>query len=58
MEENFMLSINILKQEKDKIIQEQKKLKKSKNLLFVDKVDAMHSVRSLSRTIDNLIGKE
>lgn len=33
-------------------------MKKSKNLLFVDKADAMKSARSLSRTIDGLIGKE
>lgn len=34
------------------------KISKNKNLTFVDKCDAMKSARSLSRTIDSLIGKE
>lgn len=31
---------------------------KNKNLTFVDKYDAVKSVRSLSRTIEGLIGRE
>lgn len=38
--------------------EEEKKIKENKNLTFVDKCDAVKSVRSLSRTIEGLIGKE
>lgn len=37
---------------------EEEKISKNKNLTFVDKVDAMKSARSVSRTIENLIGRE
>lgn len=37
--------------------EEEFKISRNKNLTFVDKHDAMKSARSLSRTIDGLIGK-
>jgi len=44
--------------EKEKLNLEQEKIKKNKFLKLVDKNNAIKSVRSLSRTIDNLIIKE
>ena len=38
--------------------EEEKKIKLNKNLTFVDKFDAVKSVRSLSKTIEGLIGRE
>jgi hypothetical protein len=37
---------------------EEKKIIENKNLTFLDKYDAVKSVRSLSRTIEGLIGRE
>jgi hypothetical protein len=45
-------------EEKDKVDEEEKKIMKNKNLTFLDKCDAVKSARSLSRTIDGLIGLE
>jgi hypothetical protein len=44
--------------EKVKMEIEEHKIAKNKNLTFVDKVDAMKSARSLSRTIEGLIDRE
>ncbi len=41
-----------------KIAEEEKKIIENKQLTFVDKCDAVKSVRSVSRTIEGLIGKE
>ena len=38
--------------------EEEKKIRENKNLTFVDKFDAVKSVRSLSKTIEGLIGRE
>lgn len=52
------MSIKGLLQEKEKVLHEEVKISQNKNLTFVDKVDAMKSARSLSKTIEGLIGKE
>ena len=44
--------------EKERLNQEQDKIKKNKFLKMVDRNNAIKSVRSLSRTIDDLINKE
>jgi hypothetical protein len=44
--------------EKERLNQEQDKIKNNKFLKMVDRGNAIKSVRSLSRTIDNLINKE
>jgi len=44
--------------EKEKINTEQEKIKQNKFLKMVDRSNAIQSVRSLSRTIDELINKE
>lgn len=41
-----------------KLDEEERKIKGSKHLTFVDKCDAVKSVRSVSRTIEGLIDKE
>jgi len=41
-----------------KMDQEERKIIGSKHLTFVDKCDAVKSVRSVSRTIEGLIDKE
>ena len=51
-------SIHGLIQEKQNIDEEESKIKKNKNLTFLDKYDAVKSARSLSKTIDGLIGRE
>jgi len=51
-------SMQGLMTEKEKLNQEQDKIKKNKFLKLVDKNNAIKSVRSLSRTIDDLINKE
>ena len=43
-------------QEKEKAEEEEQKIGRNKNLTFVDKQGAMKSARSLSRTIDGIIG--
>ena len=45
-------------EEKVKLDEEERKIKGSKHLTFVDKCDAVKSVRSVSRTIEGLIDKE
>lgn len=40
------------------VAEEEKKIRENKNLTFVDKFDAVKSVRSLSKTIEGLIGRE
>jgi hypothetical protein len=54
----YIESIKGLIKEQCKIAEEERKIKDNKNLTFVDKCDAVKSVRSLSRTIEGLIGKE
>lgn len=44
--------------EKEKINIEQQKIKQNKFIKMVDRTNAMKSVRSLSRTIDELLNKE
>lgn len=44
--------------EKVKMEMEEAKISRNKQLTFVDKVDAMKSARSLSRTIEGLLGRE
>ena len=53
-----MESIKGLIKEQFRAEEEEKKIKNNKNLTFVDKFDAVKSVRSLSKTIEGLIGKE
>eukprot|EP00347_Sterkiella_histriomuscorum_P017159 403350441 len=56
--QTYYQSIQGLLQEKEKIEQEEIKITKNKNLNFLDKCGAMKSARSLSRTINSLIGKQ
>jgi len=44
--------------EKERLNQEQEKIRKNKFLKMIDRKDAMKSIRSLSKTIDDLINKE
>lgn len=44
--------------EKERLNQEQQKIRENKFLKMVDRTNAIKSVRSLSRTIDDLINKE
>jgi hypothetical protein len=44
--------------EKERLQVEQKKIRENKFLKMVDRTNAIKSVRSLSRTIDDLINKE
>ena len=54
----YIDSIKGLIEEKVKMQEEEQKIKSAKHLTFVDKCDAVKSVRSVSRTIEGLIGKE
>jgi hypothetical protein len=54
----YIESLKGLIEEKVKIDQEEKRIIESKTLTFVDKCDAVKSVRSVSRTIEGLIDKE
>ena len=45
-------------QEQVKIAEEEKRIRQNKHMTFVDKCDAVKSVRSVSRTIEGLIDKE
>jgi hypothetical protein len=56
--EYYIESLKGLLEEKVKMDQEEKKIIGSKHLTFVDKCDAVKSVRSVSRTIEGLIDKE
>jgi len=44
--------------EKQKVQEEERKIKSNKNLTFVDKHDAIKQARSLSRTIDGLLDNQ
>ena len=44
--------------EKERLNQEQEKIRQNKFLKMIDRKDAMKSIRSLSKTIDDLIHKE
>ena len=44
--------------EKERINQEQEKMRQNKFLKMIDRKDAMKSIRSLSKTIEDLIKKE
>ena len=44
--------------EKERLNQEQEKIRENKFLKMVDRSNAIKSVRSLSKTIDDLINKE
>lgn len=56
-ESNFQ-NLQGLMTEKERLNQEQEKIRNNKFLKMVDRTNAMKSVRSLSRTIDDLINKE
>lgn len=56
-ESNFK-NLQGLMTEKERLNQEQEKIRNNKFLKMVDRTNAMKSVRSLSRTIDDLINKE
>lgn len=56
--ELYIESIRGLIREQCKVDEEVRRIKENKNLTFVDKCDAVKSVRSLSKTIEGLIGKE
>lgn len=55
LEEELKASVNILQEEREKIMKEQKKLRTNRNLTFVDKSDIRERSSSTLRTIDNLI---
>ena len=55
LEMELKASVNILKEEREKIMKEQKKIKNNRNLTFIDKSDIRDRSNSTMRTIDNLI---
>jgi len=57
LDDNYK-SMEGLMMEKSQLKQEQEKIKNNKFLRIVDRTNAIKSVRSLSRTIDELIEKE
>lgn len=56
--ESYYKSMQELMSEKEKLNQRQDEIRKNKFLKLVDRNNAIKSVRSLSRTIDDLIQKE
>lgn len=57
-EEEVFESMQSLIAEKERLNVEQQKIRENKFLKMVDRTNAIKSVRSLSRTIDELISKE
>ena len=57
-EDVYIESIKGLLHEQIKINEEEKRIRENKHMTFVDKCDAVKSVRSVSRTIEGLIDKE
>lgn len=57
-DEEVFDSMHSLIEEKEKLNVEQQKIRENKFLKMVDRTNAIKSVRSLSRTIDDLISKE
>ncbi|CDW73331.1 UNKNOWN [Stylonychia lemnae] len=56
--QTYYQSIKGLLQEKEKVDLEEQQISQNKKLTFVDKCDAMKSARSLSKTINSLIGRQ
>lgn len=56
--EEYYKSMQSLMTEKERLNQEQQKIRENKFLKMVDRNNAIKSVRSLSKTIDDLINKE
>jgi hypothetical protein len=56
--ESYFTSMQGLMAEKERLNQEQQKIRENKFLKMVDRSNAIKSVRSLSRTIDELLSKE
>ena len=54
----YLESIHGLKNEQDKVTEQEKKIHQDENLYLRDKKDAMKGARSLSRTINDLISNQ